>query len=582
MVQRLQLPARLLDDDLRRVLRGLAPYRRRLAGVLALSLISTLSAVYLPYLSRELIDRALVGRDAAALVRVVALFVAITLAGFALNVASGMRYTRLSAEILFDMRLDLYRHLQRLSPRFYARTRLGDIVSRINNDVAEIQRIAAETALAWVGNVLFLAGTIAMLVWLDPRLSLLTAAFLPPSLWTLVRYRRRLAGRVAELRQSSADIGSFLIETLQGMKLVVLSNAAEREVARFRSRNQRFIRALLEMQLLGYLSAGLPGVILSGSTVAIFLYGGGKVIAGTMTMGTFVAFMAYQMRLLPPIQALLGLYSNLATVKVSLGRVHALLDTPPEVVEGVGATPLETARGELAFESVTLRHEGRDPILDRVSFRVRPGEVLAVVGPSGSGKSTLADLALRLLDPDSGVVRLDGHDLRSLRLADLRRHVALVEQEPFVFHDTIAENLRYARPQATESELAAAARAAGIEEFIEALPERYGTVVGERGRALSAGERQRVAIARAYLADPTVLILDEPTAALDPISERQVVAGYEALMKGRTTIVISHRRELARQADRIVVLEGARIADEGSPDELVERRGAFSALFGSS
>ena len=179
-------------------------------------------------------------------------------------------------------------------------------------------------------------------------------------------------------------------------------------------------------------------------------------------------------------------------------------------------------------------------------------------------------------------MRLDGHDLRSLRLADLRRHVALVEQEPFVFHATIAENLRYARPEATESELAAAARGAGLERFIEALPERYGTVVGERGRALSAGERQRVAIARAYLADPTVLILDEPTAALDPVSERQVVAGYEALMKGRTTIVISHRRELARQADRIVVLEGARIADEGSPDELVERRGAFSALFGSS
>src|SRR6058998_320225 len=247
MVQRLRLPARLLDDDLRRALRGLAPYRRRLAGVLALSLISTLSAVYLPYLSRELIDRALVGRDAAALVRVVALFVAITLAGFALNVASGMRYTRLSAEILFDMRLDLYRHLQRLSPRFYARTRLGDILSRINNDVGEIQRIAAETALAWVGNVLFLIGTVTMLAWLDFRLFLVTAAATPFGLWALVHYRTRLEGEIATLRQRSADIGSFLIETLQAVKLVVTSNAQGREAARFRTRNTAFVDALMSM-----------------------------------------------------------------------------------------------------------------------------------------------------------------------------------------------------------------------------------------------------------------------------------------------------------------------------------------------
>jgi len=572
----------LLDPDVRRALGALRPYRARLASVLALSLISTLSALYLPYLTRDLVDKALLGRNAGALVRVVTWFAVMTLAGFALNVASGMRYTRLSAEILFDMRLALYRHLQRLSPRYYARTPLGEIVSRINNDVGEIQRIAAETALAWVGNVLFLAGTVAMLVWLDARLFLLTAAFLPPSLWILVRYRRRLAARVADLRRSSAEIGSFLIETLQGMKLVVTSNAAEREVERFRSRNRGFVDALLRMQLLGYLSAGLPGLILSGSTVAIFLYGGSKVIAGAMTVGTFVAFMAYQMRLMPPIQALLGLYSNLATVKVSLARVHEILDTPPEVVEASGAPPLEAARGELRFDQVVLRQQGRGPILDGVSFHVAAGEVLAIVGASGSGKSTIADLALRLVDPDSGTVTLDGRDLKSLRLADVRRHVVSVEQEPFVFHATIAENLRYARPGASGAELAAAAGAAGIEPFIESLPARYDTVVGERGRALSAGERQRIAIARAFLANPTVLVLDEPTAALDPISERQVVAGYEALMKGRTTIVISHRLELARQADRVVVLDGARIADQGSASELAGRRGAFRTLFGGA
>ena len=251
----------------KRLLDYALPYWRRLTLVLALSLVSTGLSLAVPYLSKDLVDRALLGRDAQALAAIVGLFVAITLAGFALNMASGLRYTRVSAEILFDMRLALYDHLQRLSPRFYARTRLGEIVSRINNDIGEIQRVAAESALAWVGNVLFLAGTVALLLWLDARLFLLSVALLPASVWALTHYRKRLEGRVATLRQTSADIGSFLIETLQGVKLVVTSNAQEREVRRFRGKNDAFIAALMSMQRLGYLAGGLPGLILSGSTV---------------------------------------------------------------------------------------------------------------------------------------------------------------------------------------------------------------------------------------------------------------------------------------------------------------------------
>jgi ATP-binding cassette subfamily B protein len=569
----------MLDPDLRRALAHLQPYRRRLALVVLLSLVSTLAAIYLPYLTRELVDGALLGRDPRALARVAFAFAAATLLGYALNVASGMRYTRVSAAVLFDMRLALYRHLQSLSPRFYARTRLGEIVSRINNDIAEVQRIAAETALAWVGNVLFLAGTIFMLVWLDARLFLLCAAFLPPSLWALVRYRARLGARVATMRQASADIGSFLVETLQGMRLVVTAGAEEREVERFRARNATFVRALESMQLASYLAGGLPGLILSGSTLVVFLYGGSGVIAGRLSVGTFVAFMAYQMRLLPPIQALMGLWSSLASVRVSLERVHQLLDTPPEVVERPGAVGLERLRGDVRLEEVTVRHDRGAPALDRISFEARSGEVVAIVGPSGSGKSTIADLLLRLIDPDEGTVRVDGFDLKDVRLADLRRHVALVEQEPILFHASIAENIRYARPEAADAALERAARSAGLHEFIESLPARYDTVVGERGRALSAGERQRIAIARAYLADPAVLVLDEATSALDPATERQVVAGYRELMTGRTTIVISHRRELAARADRVVVLEGARVVERGTHGELLERRGAYAALF---
>jgi ATP-binding cassette subfamily B protein len=548
----------VIDRDLRRALVFIVPYWRRLVLVLLLSALSTALSLYLPLLSRDFFDHALIGRDLRTLIRVGVLFAVFAAASFVVNVVSGLRYTRVSADILFDMRLQMYRHLQRLSPRFHARTRIGDVMSRINNDVGEIQRIAAETALAWVGNVLFLCGTTVMLAWLDMRLFLVTIATAPVGLWLLARYRRKLEAEITTLRQRSADIGSFLIETLQAVKLIVASNAQEREVARFRDRNASFIRSLMSMQRLTYLSGGLPGLILAGGTGLVFVYGGFRVIRGEITVGTFVAFTAYQMRFLPPLQALMGMYANLATVRVSLRRVSQILDEPVEVQEAADAIPLAIVTGDVAFENVTVSFNRGEPALERLSFRVRAGEVLAIIGRSGSGKSTIADLLLRLLDPDAGVVRVDGHDLRTVRLDDLRRHVALVDQEPCMFHTTIAENIRYARPDATDADVAAAAHQAALDDFIARLPDELATVVGERGMALSAGERQRIAVARAFLANPSILILDEPSAALDPESERQVAEGYEAVMRGRTTIVITHRLELAARADRVLELDDER------------------------
>ncbi len=569
-------------SDLRAIrwaLSFVAPYRRPLVLVACLSLVSTALALALPYLSKGLVDDALLGRDAASLLRFTGLFLGITVLSYVVNVWAGLQYTRVSADILFDMRILLYRHLQRLSPRFWARTSLGDVISRINTDIGEIQRVVGETALGWFGNAVFLIGTVGMLVWLDWRLFLVGILLLPLSVWVLVRYRAGLEDRISAMRERSAQIGSFLIESLQGMRLITGSNAQDREVGRFQRRNDAFVEALMSMSRLRYVAGGLPAMILSVGTALVFVYGGFRVIGGAITLGTFVAFMAYQMRILSPIQGLMSIYSNLASVRVSLTRVRKLMDVRPEVVEASDPQRLESTRGEIVLEGVWLTHGRGGPVLRGVDLTMRQGEVVALAGSSGSGKSTIADLLTRQVDPDGGRVLLDGHDLRDLFLVDLRSNVATVDQEPFLFATSLRENIRFAQPQASDEDIRAAAVAAGIDDFILSLPDGYGTIVGERGATLSAGERQRVALARTFLADPAVLILDEATANLDPAAETEVIRGYEAAMRGRTTLVISHRLELVRRADRVVVLSEGRIEEQGRPEELIGRNGAFSSLF---
>ena len=571
--------AKILDPHFRRALGFVRPYGWALAPVVALSLLGTGLGLVLPYLSKLLVDDALVAQDFGALLRIVGLFVGITAASFLMNVLSGMRYTKVSADILFDMRLDLYRHLQRLSPRYYAKTPLGDVVSRINGDIGEIQRVTAEATLAWLGQLIALVGTVGMLIYLDLRLFIVGLITLPPALFALLRYRRQLEARVRDLRERSADIGTFLIETLQGMRAVVGSNAQEREVDRFRNKNDSFVDALLSMRLFTYLAGGLPGLLLTTGTGVVFLYGGYLVIDGATTLGTFVAFMAYQMRLMAPIQGLMGLYSNLATARASLVRVHEVLDSPPEVVEANPAKSLPVCKGEVTLEEVHYGFGRGGEVLAGVNLVIPAGQVLAIVGTSGSGKSTIADLLSRQLDPDEGRILLDGEDLSDLFLSQVRMHVSVVEQSPFIFHATVAENVRYARPEATEADVRQAIHAAGLSDLMDSMPEDINTVVGERGSQLSAGERQRVAIARAYLAEPSVLIFDEATGALDPMSEAAVLSGYDALMRGRTTVLITHRIDLARQADRVVVLKNGRVAEDGRLSDLETQGTAFRDIF---
>ena len=570
---------KLIDNHFHRALSYVRPYWTALIPVVVVSVISTGLSLILPYLSKVLVDDAILGRDLTLLFQIVGLVIVIPLVSFGLNVFSGMRYTGVSADILFDMRLDLYRHLQRLSPRYYARTPLGDIVTRINGDIGEIQRVVSEAALSWFGQVIALMGTIGMLVYLDWQLFVASLVLMPPSLYTLVRYRSELEARITKLREKSSQIGSFLIETLQGMRTVVGANAQEREVVRFRNRNDAFVEALLSMRLYTYVAGGLPGLLLTAGTALVFLYGGYRVIEGIMSLGTLVAFMAYQARLMTPVQGLMGIYTNLATARASLVRVHEVLDAAPDVSQVSEPDRMNTCRGEVQLEGVCFDFGRGVDGLSRVDLEIPAGQILAIVGASGSGKSTLADLLERHLDPQEGRILLDGVPISTLSLKDVRRHISVVPQDPFIFHASVRDNVQYADPEATDDSVREAIDAAGLTPLVERLPDGLDTVVGERGRQLSAGERQRLAIARAFLADPAVLVMDEATGALDPSSEAAVLEGYERVMKGRTTILITHRLELARQAERAVVIVDGQIAEDGPPNMLEAEGRAFHKLF---
>ena len=537
----------------RRAVRFLIPYRWRMLLILLTGIAATSFSLAQPYISKLLIDDALLKRDFHMLLYVSLLMLAVTVANFALNIFSSYQYVRVSALVLFDMRIALYQHLQSLSPRFWARAKLGDVVSRINNDISEVQRISADSLLSVLSNVVFLVGSSAIMISLNAKVFLLSMAVLPFSLWSLRYFQERLAARVRTVRERGADIGSFLLETLLGFRLVVTANAETREVERFRARNQSFLEALMKMQLTGFLSGAVPGTLLTLCTAALFLYGGKLVIDGQLTTGSLVALMAYHARLLSPLQNLMSLYTNVVSGGVSLARVWELFDTPAEIVERPLALPWTLPRGEVDCQSLTFRYGG-DPVFRDLSFHVPAGTICAIVGPSGAGKSTLADLLVRLYDPEQGMIRLDGRDIREMRLADVRRQVMLLDQSPYLFHASVRENIAYARPGATNDEIFAAARAASIHQRIESLPEGYETLVAERGQTFSAGERQRIALARAILADPKVLVLDEPTSALDEENERAIAETLSTALAGRTAILITHRPSLSRIAHQVVTL----------------------------
>ncbi|MNZ31748.1 putative multidrug export ATP-binding/permease protein [compost metagenome] len=545
------------------------PHRRAIGLLLGLSLGASLLALAQPWLVKTLIDEGLLAKDYQTLWHMAAIMIGAGLLGTVLAGVNRYLHTRLSGRILFALRDDLYRHLQQLSPTFYGRRRIGDILSRLDGDVAEIQRFAVDSLFSAVSAVIGLVGAVVLMLMLSWQLSLLLALLVPIEVLWLRWMRRKVEREVRNLRERSADVSSFLVETLPAMKFIQAAGQQGREAGRLDQLGQGYMRQLLKVQVTEFFTQAIPGTLTSWCRACAFLVGGWWVIQGTWQLGALIAFSTYMGMAVGPVQSLLGLYVAVQRMAVSLGRVMELKQEAVAVRPAADPQPMPDGPGELRLEGLSFAHEGRQgAVLNNVQVCVPGGLKVAISGASGVGKSTLIDLLQRFYDPDTGRILLDGTDLRELDLAALRRRIAVVSQDIVLFRGTLAQNLAYGVPEASREELERVVRLARLDSLVDSLPLGLDGLLGERGQQLSGGQKQRIAIARAVLQAPAILVLDEATSAVDEATEREVIAAIDQLFAGRTRILISHRASTLADADLHLQLHAGQL--QVLPEEVIK------------
>ncbi|MBK6289440.1 MAG: ABC transporter ATP-binding protein [Gammaproteobacteria bacterium] len=531
----------------------LRPQRAAIAALLGLSLGVSALALVQPFITKLLIDDGLIARDFPKLLQFAILIFVIGLAASLLGGINRYFYTRVSARILFAIRESVFAHLQRLSPAFYARNRGGDILSRLDGDVAEIQRFSIDSLFAGISGVFGLLGTVAFMLYLSPQLSLLVLTLVPIQ-WLYLRFmRERVRDGVRRVRERSADLSAFLMETLPAIKYIQGVAATEREQQRLGQFNRAYLKDLLALQLTEFATSAVPSNLTSALRATVFIAGGYQVIQGSMALGSLIAFSTYLGMAMGPVQSLLGVYMALNRVRVSAERVRFLTTARPDVDATGTIAPHDGAAVEIRLEDLGFRYPGSGEfVLRHASVCLPPGKKIGLCGPSGSGKTTLLDLLLRHYDPVEGCIRIGGVDLRELELAGWRRRVAFVAQDIVLFRGSMRENIRYANPAADAASVRRAVQLANLDELVARLPQGLDTAIGERGARLSGGERQRIAIARALLQHPLLIVFDEATSAVDNDAEALLMGELDRLFPSTTRLIISHRERPLENTDLLL------------------------------
>lgn len=569
--------------SLRRIGALFSPYRWQVAVVVAFIAASSTISLANPFLVREVIDRAIPEQNVTLLVWAVLGMLAITVASAVFGVVQTWISTTVGQRIMHDLRTRVFTHLQRQSLGFFTRTRGGEVQSRLTNDIGGMQTVVTSTATSIASNVTTVVGTAVAMAVLSWRLSLLSLIVLPPAIWLTRKVALMRREITAQRQKTLADMQTQIEESLSisGVQLGKTLGAGPAMSERFAETSTRLVDLEVRSQLSGRWRMATMSIVFSAIPALLYLAAGLPATSGGMTIGTLVAFTGLQTTLFRPLMGLLDVGVSVTSSLALFSRIFQYLDLPVEIddPEHPVSMPRERVTGAVRFAHVGFRYENADrDALSDVTIDVPAGSSLALVGETGSGKSTLASLVARLHDPSAGAVTIDGVDLRDIRLAELSELVGVVSQETYLLHATIRENLRHARPEASDVEIEAAARAAQVHELIVSLPDGYDTVVGARGHRFSGGEKQRIAIARTLLRDPRILVLDEATSALDNETERAVQAALDVVSRGRTTITIAHRLSTIRDADQIVVLDHGRVAERGSHDELRALGGRYAAL----
>ncbi|WP_445182618.1 ABC transporter ATP-binding protein [Pseudonocardia sp. Cha107L01] len=571
------------EVSLRRVGRLFKPYTGQLAVVVAVIVASSVVGMASPFLLRAVIDDALPRRDLRLLVWLVIGMLATAAVTAAFGVIQTWLSTKVGQRVMHTLRTGVFAHLQRQSLAFFTRTRAGEVQSRITNDIGGMESVVTSTATSIASNLTTVVATAVAMAALSWRLSLISLVVMPPAIYLT----RKVAGMrreiTAQRQRELADLNVTIEEglSINGIALSKTMGTATALVTRFTESSTRLIDLELRSELAGRWRMATMSVIFAAIPAVIYLSAGLPATSGQLTLGTLVAFTALQTGLFRPLMGLLDVGVSLVSSLALFARIFEYLDLPVDVADPADPVEIDPSRvrGDIRFEDVTFGYPGSTTAaVAGVSLEVAAGTTLALVGETGSGKSTLAGLVSRLHDPTGGRITIDGIDLRDLRLADLSAIVGVVSQDTYLLHTTVRENLRYAKPDATDAEIETAARAAQVHELIAGLPDGYDTVVGSRGYRFSGGEKQRIAIARTLLRNPRILILDEATSALDNETERAVQQAFDTLAAGRTTITIAHRLSTVRDADQIAVLDRGRIVESGDHHNLLSNHGRYAAL----